>query len=142
MAKKVQQARDSRSVSNDIPLLLEFTLTFSQLLVVITAVLVVTASILSGNNIWMTVLQTGIAVLAVGLLIWLANWFLSEGLLESTLAKLEEEAEKERMEREAREAAEREIAEKERQAMEELSALEEENTSADAFGLSGMEGAT
>jgi len=98
MAKKVEHPRKIVK-TNNVPILLEFVYTFSQLFIVIIGIVVATVSILSGNNLWMTVLHTGTAILVLGLLIWLASWMFSDGLLESTLAKMKEEAEKDAAEK-------------------------------------------
>jgi ABC-type nickel/cobalt efflux system permease component RcnA len=107
-----KNAADQRKIvkANNIPILLEFVFTFSQLIIVIIGIVVATVSILSGNNLWMTVLQTGTAILVVGLLIWLASWMVSEGLLESTLSKMKEEAEKDAAEKLAAKAAQKEAS--------------------------------
>lgn len=109
MAKK---AADQKKIvmTNNVPILLEFVYTSSQLFIVIVGIVVAIVSILSGNNIWMTVLQTGIAILAVGLLVWMASWMFSEGLFESTLAKMKEEAEKDAAEKLAAQAAQKEAS--------------------------------
>ena len=78
-----------------IPFFLELVLTVSQLLVLFVAIIVALASFLSGQDIWRMVIQVGIAVLTVGFLVWLFTRIIFQGMLDATIDKLKEQAEKE-----------------------------------------------
>jgi type III secretory pathway component EscU len=111
-------------------------LPYSQLLVVFVAIAVPLASLLSGQSLWRLVLQVSIAVLIIGFLVWLFNRMVFQGMLDATIDKLKEQAEKEMEEaaeaaRLAAEEAARQAEEAARlaaQAQAELEEEEEENS--------------
>jgi hypothetical protein len=77
-----------------VPFFLETTFTVSKAIVVITAGLVAVLSILSGCPAIWIVARTAAAILSVGFILWLINWFVAKGTLDAEIAKLKEEDEK------------------------------------------------
>ncbi|MBI3762796.1 MAG: hypothetical protein HY260_13190 [Chloroflexi bacterium] len=73
-------------------LLLETAHTLSQILVTTVGVGVALMSVLAGADLLMVIARAGGAVLAVGWLLWLANWLLQRGVSETARRQLEEAA--------------------------------------------------
>jgi hypothetical protein len=77
-----------------LPVLLDFTLSAAQLVVILVGLATTVVSIRSGAPIWMVALRGGAAMFAVGLVFWLVNWAISKGSLELIRRELMEEQEK------------------------------------------------
>jgi|SRR5579859_4703521 len=72
------------------PLLLEMTITLSQLGLVIAGTSIFALSLQAGADLITSALRSGAAVLVVGLVLWLVNWLLARGSLEAVMRQMRE----------------------------------------------------
>jgi len=71
-----------------LPLMLEVIFSTARLLVIAAGVLVMLLSLISGAALWMSALRSGLAMLSIGLLLWLTNWLVARQALEATRLEL------------------------------------------------------
>lgn len=64
-----------------LPLLIDFTISLAKILVIIIGMVTALVSIASGATVFMATLRSAAAMLAIGLLLWLANWMVSRDSL-------------------------------------------------------------
>jgi hypothetical protein len=83
-----------------LPNLIDFSLSAAQLAVLLVGLATVLISIGSRASIWTVALRGGVAMVSLGLLLWLVNWMLSKGSLELARQELLEELEKQKAEQE------------------------------------------
>ncbi len=81
-----------------VPLLLDASITATQIVVLVVGVSTLVLSLLAGALMWVAALRGAAALLAVGLILWLANWHLARHTMEAAYAKLQQKAEKEPVE--------------------------------------------
>ena len=101
--RKIKSLKDARAKKAapasqkqlDVPILLEFTITISQLVVLLVGVVIAVISILAKLEVIWIVLRSGIAMLGLGLLLWFANWFLAHDALDYAFTELKKEVEQE-----------------------------------------------
>ena len=86
-----------------IPLMLDFSLSVSRLMVLLVGLMTCVVSLVSGASIPMIILRGSLAMLSVGLVMWAFNWVLARNSLE--LARLELMAELEKMKAQQQENA-------------------------------------
>jgi hypothetical protein len=84
---------DDKSAKQRGPLLLETAITLSQLGLVITGASIFALSLQSGADFITSALRSGAAVLVVGLVLWLLNWWLARGSLAAIARQMREAAE-------------------------------------------------
>ncbi|MBI9044036.1 MAG: hypothetical protein JEZ06_06100 [Anaerolineaceae bacterium] len=73
-----------------IPLLLEFSMTLTKIVVILVSVLVAGLSIVAKAT-WIAVIsRTGLALLVLGILGWIFNWFLGKYFIEASFDELKE----------------------------------------------------
>lgn len=80
------------------PLFFEMSITIARLLVLGVGVAVTLLSFLAGANLWAAALRGGSAILSLGLLTWLTNWFLVQDALKIATSELAKKSEREPVE--------------------------------------------
>jgi uncharacterized membrane protein len=88
--KATSKPEQSPRPATDIPLLLNLSLTISQLIIVVLGAITTILSLLVGAPVWIAALRGGVAILCVGLFMILANWFLAQRTFEAVIEELEE----------------------------------------------------
>ena len=90
-SKKEKQSPNNPSEANppsarnhpSLPYILDFAFTMSNLIVLLTGIITTLVSLGSGNSIITSVFHSGLAMLALGLVIWFLNYYLSKRVLET-----------------------------------------------------------
>ena len=90
---KQEQAEDKPKQPVHLPLLLDFTLSVAKVTVALIGALTAVLSTIAGASVVITVLRSGAAMLAVGLMFWLVNWIIAHNFLEITQKELAHELE-------------------------------------------------
>jgi hypothetical protein len=78
------------SNSARLPLLVDICLQVSQILVLVVAVATAIISIMAQAEIWMVILRTAVALLAVGMPVYVLNFLIGRYYVKATLAKMED----------------------------------------------------
>ncbi len=77
-----------------LPLLVELAFTFARILVVLVAAVEVLLSLRAGCSIWMIALRAGVAVVTVGVGLWLIAWLTAGGTIQTVNSQMEQVAQR------------------------------------------------
>lgn len=88
------EGQSQRKPANELPFLLDFALSVTQLVVILTGLVTMAVSLFSGAVLWMAAVRAGAAVLAVGLVLWMANYLLARNSLTSIRLQVVSELER------------------------------------------------
>jgi hypothetical protein len=80
--------------ANELPFMLDFALSVTQLVVILTGLITLAVSLFSGAVLGMAAVRAGVAVLAVGLVLWLVNYLLARNSLEAVRMQMVSELER------------------------------------------------
>ena len=105
--------------SSKIPWLHEVSLTWTKILILVVALVVITLSLVAKVAWWVIILRAGVSILVLGILGYLFNWILGKYLVEAKLAELKDKLAEE-------EAAEAERFAKEQAEMDALAQLQQQ----------------
>ena len=105
--------------SSKIPWLQEVSLTWTKILILVVALVVITLSLVAKVAWWVIILRAGVSILVLGILGYLFNWILGKYLVEAKLAELKDKLAEE-------EAAEAERFAKEQAEMDALAQLQQQ----------------
>jgi hypothetical protein len=79
--KKAAKGRDKQHAAT-LPVLLNFSFSAAQLLVLFVGVVTTALSFLSGAPLWVVAVRGGAAMVSVGLVFWLVSWMIAKDTLE------------------------------------------------------------
>ncbi len=83
-----EEAQQEKADEQDpLPLLLETTLSLTQLAVVLVGLITMVLSLIVGSTWLAAVLRGGVAIVVLGLLFWALNWLIARGMIEATVAE-------------------------------------------------------
>lgn len=86
---QLSQAQPQKPPVVVLPAFLELSFTIAKILVVIVGIVIVVVSVLAGVSAWTVALRGAIAILSLGFVLWLINWYFAHNILEKELEDLE-----------------------------------------------------